>query len=72
MLNINDLWKPLWSIAGGKYDKKIISVSDTFSSKDEDDTMMKEFRLLRIPNDAKLQQVPDTTKESEINLYDRS
>ena len=26
---------------------------------------MKEFRLLKVPNDAKLQQIPDITKEIE-------
>ena len=41
-------------------------MSDKFSSKDDGETMMKEFRLLKIPNDAKLQQIPDTTKEREI------
>ena len=51
-------------IVGGKYDKKVISVSDK-SSKD-DDALIKEFKQLKIPNDAKLQQVPDTTKEREI------
>ena len=66
MLNFNDVGRPLCRIVGGKYDKKVISVSDKFSSKDDDETMMKEFRLLKIPNDAKLQQIPDTTKEREI------
>ena len=51
---------------GGKYDKKVISLSDKFSSKDDDETMMKEFRFVKIPNDAKLQQIPDTTEEREI------
>ena len=70
MLNFNDVGRPLCRIVGGKYDKKVISVSDKFSSKDDDDdeTLMKEFRMLKIPNDAKLQQIPDTTKEREI-LY---
>ena len=63
MINFNDVGRPLCRIVGGKYDKKVISVSDKFSSKDDDETMMKEFRLLKIPNDAKLQQIPDTTKE---------
>ena len=54
MLNFNDVERPLCRIVGGKYDKKVISVSDKFSSKDDDETMMKEFRLLKIPNDAKL------------------
>ena len=69
MPNINDVGRPICRIVGGKYDNKVISVSDKFSSKDDDDeTLMKEFRMLKIPNDAKLQQIPDTTKEREI-LY---
>ena len=48
-------------MVGGKYDKKVISVSDKFSSMD-DDTLIKEFRQRKIPNDAKLQHIPDTTK----------
>ena len=67
MLNFNDVGRPLCRIVRGRYDKKVISVSDKFRCKD-DETLMKEFRLLKIPNDAKLQQIPDTTKEREI-LY---
>ena len=62
MLNFNDVRRPLCRIVGGKYDKKVISVSNNFSSKDDGETMMKEFRLLKISNDAKSQQIPDTTK----------
>jgi hypothetical protein len=68
MLNFNDVGRPLCRIVGGKYDKKVISVSDKFSSKDDNEIMMKEFRQLKTPNDAKLQQIPDTTKEREL-LY---
>ena len=64
MLNFNDLGRPLCRIVGGKYDKKVISVSDKFSSMD-DDTLIKEFRQLKIPNDAKLQHIPDTTRGGE-------
>ena len=66
MLSFNDVGRPLCRIVGGKCDKKVMSVSDKFSSKDDDESMMKEFRLPKIPNDAKLQQIPDTTKEREI------
>ena len=64
MLNMNDVGRPLAMIVGGKYEKKVISVSDKFSN--DDDTLIKEFKQLKIPNDAKLQQVPGTTKEREI------
>ena len=64
MLNMNDIGRPLAMIVGGKYDKKVISVSDKFNKDDE--ALIKEFKQLKIPNDAKLQQVPDTTKELEI------
>ena len=61
---MNDVGRPLAMIVGGKYEKKVISVSDKFSK--DDDALIKEFKQLKIPNDAKLQQVPDTTKEREI------
>ena len=64
MLNMNDVGRPLAMIVGGKHDKKVISVSDKFSK--DDDALIKEFKQLKTPNDAKLQQVPDTTKEREI------
>ena len=64
MLNLNDVGRPLATIVGGKYERKVVSVSDKFHK--EDETMIKEFKQLKIPNDAKLQQVPDTTKEREI------
>ena len=66
MLNCKDVGRPLWRIVGGTYDKKVISVSDKFSSNDDDETRMKEFRILKITNDTKLQQIPDTTEESEM------
>ena len=66
VLGFTDVGRPRCRIVGGKCDKKVISVSDKFSSKDDDETMMTEFRLLKIPNDAKLQQIPDATKEREI------
>ena len=73
MLKFIEMGRPLCRVEGGKYDKKVISVSDKFNSKDADETLMKEFRLLKIPNDAKLQPIPDTTKEREIdNIYDGS
>ena len=68
MLIFNVVGNPLCCIVGGKCDKKVISVSDKLSSKDDDETMLKEFRLLKIPNDAKLQQIPDTTTERD-NVY---
>ena len=63
MLNFNEVGRPRCRIVRGKYDKKIISVSDKVGSKDDGETMIQEFRLLKIPNDAKRQHIPDTTKE---------
>ena len=65
MLNLNNVGRPLAKIVGGKYDNKVISVTDKFGPSDGE-TLTKEFKQLKIPNDAKLQQVPDTTKEREI------
>ena len=58
-------------IDGGKYSGRVASVSDQFAHTNQDeasDGLIKEFRQLKIANDSKLQQVPDTTKEKEI-LY---
>ena len=49
---MNDVGRPLAMIVGGKYEKKVISVSDKFSKDDE--TLIKEFKQLTIPNDATL------------------
>ena len=54
LLNFNEVGRPLCRIVGGKYDKKDNSVSEKISSKDDDETMMKEFRFPKIPNDTKL------------------
>ena len=71
MLNLNKVGRPLARI-GGKYNGMIVSVSDHFPSNAFDDQdqngLIKEFRQLKIANDSKLQQIPDTTKEREI-LY---
>ena len=37
VLNLNDVGRPLCCIVGGTYDKKVVSVSDKFSSNDDDD-----------------------------------
>ena len=41
MLNMNDVGRPLAMIVGGKYEKKVVSVSDKFSKDDE--TLIKEY-----------------------------
>ena len=63
MLDFNEIGRPLCRIVGGRYDKKVTYVLENISSKDEGETLVKEFRLLKIPNGAKLQHIPDTTKE---------
>ena len=50
MLNFNDVGRPLCRIVGGKYDKTVISVSDKFISKDDDETMLKGF--IQVPEDS--------------------
>ena len=71
MFNFNGIGRPLCRIVGGKYDKKVISVSDKFSSKDKDETLMKEFRLLKIPNDATTTANPSHHTGERDNLHDR-
>ena len=68
MLNLNKVGRPLARIDGGKYNGKVVSVSDQFASNAEDDNLIREFRQLKIANDSKLQHIPDTTKERSI-LY---
>ena len=49
----------------------MVSVSDQFlnsKQQEPDDSLIQEFRQLKIANDSKFQHIPDTTKEREI-LY---
>ena len=62
-LNFNKVGKPVAMIKGGKYDKKLIYINPDLNDKDATD-----FKQLKIANECKFQQVPDTTKEREI-LY---
>ena len=59
-LNFSDTGKPVAKIKGGKYNGKRISLNPDMHDRDRTD-----FRRLRIANDAKLQHIPDTTKERE-------
>jgi len=70
MLNLNKVGRPLARIDGGKYSGRVVSVSDQFNANQDEasDGLIQEFRQLKIANDSKFQQVPDTTKEREI-LY---
>ena len=60
-LNFSDTGKPVAKIKGGKYNGKRISLNPDMHDRDRTD-----FRKLRIANDAKLQHIPDATKEREI------
>ena len=74
MLNLNNVGRPLCKIDGGKYANHVVSVSDQFRQPgdeqggEEGDGLIKEFRQLKIANDAKFQQVPNPKTEREI-LY---
>ena len=68
MLNLYKVGRPLCKIDGGKYTGHVISVTDKFHQPEHGEPLIKEFKQLRIANDSKLQQVPDSTKEREI-LY---
>ena len=71
MLNLNKVGRPLCRIEGGKYNGQVVSVSDNLTSSkqgEEADSLIKEFKQLKIANESSFQQVPDTTKEREI-LY---
>ena len=68
MLNLNKVGRPLCLISGGKYKGHVVSVSDNLTATDDDHTLIKEFKQLRIANDSAFQQVPDSTKNREI-LY---
>ncbi len=67
MLNLNKVGRPLAKIEGGKYNGMIVSVSDNCASNadGEEDGVIMEFRQLKIANDSKFQQIPDTTKKRD-------
>ena len=62
-LNFNQIGKPVAIIKGGKYDKKLIYINPNLNDHDATD-----FKHLKIANESKFQQVPDTTTERQI-LY---
>ena len=73
MLNLNNIGKPLCRIEGGKYANHVVSVTDSFQQQQEETEageggLIREFRQLKIANDAKFQQVPNPKTEREI-LY---
>ena len=63
MFNFNGIGRPVAIIKNGKYDKKLISLES-----DTNETDKTSFKSLRISNDSKFQQVPNTKSEREI-LY---
>jgi predicted AAA+ superfamily ATPase len=65
-LNFDRLGRFLCRIEGGKYDKKIISVTSELKT-DNEDEYSRPFKRLTIP-DGKLQQIPDPDTERSI-LY---
>ena len=62
-LNFNKVGKPVAMIKGGKYDKKLIYINPDLNDHDATD-----FKHLKIANESKFQQIPDTTTERQI-LY---
>ena len=62
-LNFNKVGKPVAMIKGGKYDKKLISINPGLNDHDATD-----FKHLKIANESKFQQIPDTSTERQI-LY---
>ena len=72
MLNLRNVGRPLCKIDGGKYANHVVSVSDQFrqpgDEEGETEGLVKEFRQLKIANDAKFQQMPNPKTEREI-LY---
>ena len=57
MLTRNKVGRPLARIDGGKYNGCVVSVSDQFASNanEGDETLIREFRQLKIANDSKFQ-----------------
>jgi predicted AAA+ superfamily ATPase len=66
MLNLANIGRPLCKIDGGKYKNYVISFSEAFAEEEGEDKVLKEFKQLKIANDSKFQQIPDTTKAREI------
>lgn len=65
-LNLNKVGRFLAKIEGGRYDRKIVSVSSEISNEDKEDEHTKPFGSLTI--DGKYSQVPDPDSERQI-LY---
>ena len=63
MFNFNNIGKPVAIIKNGKYDKKVISLDSDINNIDKTS-----FKTLKISNDSKFQQLPNTKSEREI-LY---
>ena len=62
-LNCNKVGKPVAVIKGGKYDKRPIYINPDLNDHDATD-----FKHLKIANESKFQQIPDTNTERQI-LY---
>lgn len=67
MFNLNKIGRPICKITGGKYDGKIVSVSET-NDNDNDELLYRNFYSLKLNSDAKFEPCPDTKKERDI-LY---
>jgi uncharacterized protein YifN (PemK superfamily) len=57
-LNINNVGNKICIIENGKYNGKIVSISDKRHDDKEDDGLIKEFKQLKIPNDSFFQLLP--------------
>jgi len=66
-LNLERIGKFLCKVEGGRYDRKIISVSSEIKKEDKEDKYSKPFSSLKIEGGS-LQQVPDPDTERQI-LY---
>lgn len=66
-LNLDKVGRFLAKVEGGKYDKKIVSVTSELKV-DKEDQAVKSYTRLELGDDGKFQQVPDPDTERQI-LY---
>ena len=68
MLNLNKVGRPIARIDKGKYNGMVVSVTEQFQNKDDDqdEGIIKQFKRLQISNESEFRQVANTTKEHEI------
>ena len=65
-LNLDRVGRFIAKIEGGRYDRKIVSVSSEIKNEDKEDSYTKPFSDLTLDSGSKFQQIPDPDTERQI------